>query len=471
MRATSFIFFVVCGIVGLIFEDSAYQFFLFQFCVLFFTLWVGLFLTFRSILSNVALIVLSVHSFDVISLLNYMVGAENDTIYNNVYTLHLYDYVSWVAMVGFVPPLVVLASSLFLVKPRPTVFQFLQSVYTPTKPLLYFTLFISLIIIAHNGFYLFGRIPAIVYVVAIIHAAFNLLTFWVGYWNKRLGWVFPVALFSILVDGVVSVLSGGRFVFFLHIVLYFLGYVASQPMQRRKWLVAWAIVLAPFMLTLVGVMGVVRDRIGRGDEALRAEGRVELYLGAFKEVVSGESGISDERIDQLAKGRNINWPNLSAIALTPAVIPYVGFANISNEVDAIFTIEGLSGGTDLENITQARVNQIEKGLGSGMANRYGFMVNEGNSVEWGLLADAWSKGGLWMYLALFSLLFFTFLTIEKIISRRSLFERVVYTMVLVRVVWLVSNSQPVYHTIRVLLLYFSMTFLIVQTFKLFSRKI
>jgi hypothetical protein len=235
--------------------------------------------------------------------------------------------------------------------------------------------------------------------------------------------------------------------------------------------VALVFVLAPFMVTLVGVMGVVRDRIGRGEDALRAEGRVELYLEAFKEVVTGQSGISDERIDQLGKGRNINWPNLSAIALSPAVIPYVGFANISDEVSAIFTIEGLSGGTDLENITQARVNQIEKGLGSGMANRYGFMVNEGNSVEWGLLADAWSKGGLWMYLALFSLLFFTFLTIEKIISRRSLFERVVYTMVLVRVVWLVSNSQPVYHTIRVLLLYFSMTFLIVQTFKLFSRKI
>jgi len=471
VRNSSFILFGLTGALGLIFDEPSYQFFLFHFCVLFFTIWVGLFLYGKNILSNVTLIVLSVHCFGVASLISYMADSSNDIIYNNVHLLHLYDYVGSIAISYFIPPLVVLIISFLITRRQPTSFDFLKSVYQPDIKIVYFILIVSLVVILRNFFYLFGRIPVIVYVITIMHAAFSLYTFWVGYWNRRLGWVFPFALLSISMDSIVSILEGGRYIFFLHATMYYLGFVLSKPVAGRKWLIAWAIVLLPFLVTLIGVMGVVRDSLGRGEAVLQEEGRTQRYIEAFRSVTSGESGLSNEQIDELAKGRNVNWPNLSSIALTPAVIPYIGFANISNEIDAIFKVEGLTGGTEFGDISNARLAQIDKGLATGMANLYGYFVNEGNSVEWGLLADAWSKGGPWMYVFLFSVLFVIFLLIEKAISRTSYFQKIVYTLVLIRIVFMVSNSQPFYETIRMLILNFILAFSIVWTFKQFVRKI
>ena len=104
-----------------------------------------------------------------------------------------------------------------------------------------------------------------------------------------------------------------------------------------------------------------------------------------------------------------------------------------------------------------------------MANRYGYRVNESTSVEWSLLADAWSKGGPLLYFILFSVLFLIFLLYENQISTKDNFSRLIYTLILVRIVTVVSGALPFYFTIRSILLDTIFAFLIITVF-LFLNK-
>jgi hypothetical protein len=76
-------------------------------------------------------------------------------------------------------------------------------------------------------------------------------------------------------------------------------------------------------------------------------------------------------------------------------IDYRSWDNISVEISAITKIGALqAGGFDLESLTKDRESQIENDLSTAAANRYGFYVTGGNSVEWPLVADGYSSFGL-----------------------------------------------------------------------------
>lgn len=452
--------------------DNQIRFFLLNLSALSLAIWVFLQLRDQHRLFNISYIILITHSVGIISLLSYLLTAKDDVIFNNMYQLYIYDHVFAIVLSVFIPIVSIFILSQLLQTKNFSAFDFLTRNKLPSPLMVKFTLFIATNTIIFNTFFLIGRsLPLLGYITTVVHATFTLFSFWIGYWNVRLKWVFYVVLFSILFDSGVSVLAGGRFILFAHLALLFIGYVVSVPRQKQRVLITAAVFLLPLIYSLVAVMGVVRDRIGRGEEVLLEEGRISSYISAFGDVLSGDSGLEDEDLSDLGQGRSINWPNFSVMALSPDVIPYVGFTNIQNEIDAIFTVSGVSSGTTREAIDESRRNQIEKGLGTGMANRYGYVVNESTSVEWSLLADTWSKGGPLFYFIFYSVLFFIFIVYESMVSYRDDFSRLVYTLVLVRVVMFVSSSLPFYFILRAVLLDTILAFLIINTFLFFDKRI
>jgi hypothetical protein len=85
--------------------------------------------------------------------------------------------------------------------------------------------------------------------------------------------------------------------------------------------------------------------------------------------------------------RMIAWPNYAPPALSPEVVPYRGFTTFPREIANATAIYALAPGAVAE-YAQLR-------MGTYAANDYGFLVNELTSVEWGVLADGWSRAGWW----------------------------------------------------------------------------
>lgn len=446
---------------------SATQFILLNSSAICFSVWLIYFLKERGKLSVVGIIVLIFHALGVFSLINYFVTANTDVIYNDEYALFAFDHTYLIALSNFIPAISIFLVSTFMPCTRHRSNGVLDRNKIPGDSFNWFILFVSLNTIAYGLVLGLGSFGPVGYLVSVTHATFTLYMFFVGYWNIKLKW-FPIAFFALFAEVVTSILAGGRFPVFLQTGLFFVGYLISRSLPQRKVLIVAAFILLPFVYSLIGIMGIVRDEIGRTREAFRTTDRVSIYLSTFSKIWNGGSDLSEDEISNLGKGRNINWPSLAVIALSPEVIPYAGFENLDTELEAVVNVVGISAGTDLEEILESREAQIEKSLGTGMANRYGYMVTRDNSVEWGLLSDSWSKGGPIVFLIFYTILFAIFVFIENKIARMNDFYFLIYFSVLINIVWLTANSLPFYFTIRTLILNFALVAVILFFFRILN---
>ena len=157
------------------------------------------------------------------------------------------------------------------------------------------------------------------------------------------------------------------------------------------------ILLIPALLTVLGIMGLVRDKIGRGSAAETfSEERFMIYKETFADYLTQSENditVSDDALIN-SRGRNVNWVNTVVFANTPAIIPYRGYDNLPDELLNIFRLTALNSGFNQEEILAVGNEIIDQGFGNGMAKRYGFNVTATNGVEWSLIADAWSRGGM-----------------------------------------------------------------------------
>lgn len=207
---------------------------------------------------------------------------------------------------------------------------------------------------------------------------------------------------------VIYSMIGGRFLAFFPMLLFAIGTIIGSPPKRRRVLI-WTLVLAAFPgFIIIGLIGLLRGEMGRDDFSQISSQRLdEIVIKSSDTLLSIDEAVLADLVYQ-SLGRIITWPTLVVTSHTPDPIPYRGYDSLPLEIRASAQLYGFGG--DIRKFEEAE-------LGTLPAISYGFTVNNETSVEFGVVADGWSRSGL------VGATLFTFAYLTMII----LFERISVT--------------------------------------------
>ncbi len=242
------------------------------------------------------------------------------------------------------------------------------------------------------------------YAVRILQRSFGFMPLLMGRYFRQFPWTNRFWLVVLAINAVIGMTIGGRSVALLPVGLYFIGRILGHEQRERRRPLAYGALLALPIFALSGAIGVVRGELGRGDFGIFSAERMVDTANAVWDHLSAESDTSDQATLLNGPGRMVVWPNLSAAILTPENIPYRGFGSLLDEAAITFKVSAISG--------LSRQDMYDADLSSYPATLYGYMVDTETSVEWGLLADGWSRGGPWGTLLFGFVLSMVFITVE-----------------------------------------------------------
>ena len=203
-------------------------------------------------------------------------------------------------------------------------------------------------------------------------------------------------------------------------------------------------------------MGVIRDEFGRGkaNEMFSMERFSLIASEYFYATESQEKNQkAEDEIVMQSKGRNINWVNLSVMSLSPEIIPYKGFDGIDKEIGQIFVVSRINGDYSEEGL-QASANSLhDNNLSTSKAREYGYTVDYYTSVEWSLLADSWSRGGIYFY----ALYLFVFIMLGTLVENKFIFKQSLKTLPFLILVYSFNvftgfGAKPFYEAFREIVL-------------------
>jgi hypothetical protein len=224
--------------------------------------------------------------------------------------------------------------------------------------------------------------------------------------DRRLRWLW---LFTILINAGIGIVAGTRGKALIAAVLFIAGYISAMPRRKRVIASTCAAVAAIPLMQLAGALGVVRDELGRGGLEMVETGRVSEVFERLSHEMFPDEGQTSEAVREHGVSRMLAWTNVVVPMMTPEVVPYRGFDGFLDEAARTFQIASLSGYTpdDL----------YDAGLWTAPAKDYGFTVNAYTSVEFTLVADGWSRGGVIVAL-LFSFVAGLVLTVTEVAVHR-----------------------------------------------------
>jgi hypothetical protein len=223
------------------------------------------------------------------------------------------------------------------------------------------------------------------YVVRTLAAAWIVAPFLAGRDSHEDRGLAALWMITLLVNAAIGIAAGTRSLALIPAVLFTAGYVTSLSGRRRLAVGALTLVATVPLLQLAGAVGVVRDDLGRGGlELVKGDHVREVFRHLSDAMVSG-NGQSTEEVNVQGVSRMLAWANVVVPVMTPEAIPYRGLDGFFGEAVETFRIARLSGLTadDL----------YDAGLSTAEARTYGFNVSSSTAVEFGLAADAWSRGG------------------------------------------------------------------------------
>lgn len=203
---------------------------------------------------------------------------------------------------------------------------------------------------------------------------------------KMMGFVWVCALSIALLFGLQT---GGRYSYIMPILLFVIGFITSLTRRWQVIMTVSMVILSLPAMVVIGILGSVRDQVGRGAEYALQAGRVSTMIEAAQGSVSAVSFSEQKQNfeEQFLKGlmRMIAWPTPAVALLSPQPVDYRGFGDFLGQIKASFYFAGLTG--------EGRAYYGKYELGNLPANRYGFTVNEDTAVEFGMTPDGWSRGG------------------------------------------------------------------------------
>ncbi|MGO9302149.1 MAG: hypothetical protein ACLP3R_00405 [Candidatus Korobacteraceae bacterium] len=254
----------------------------------------------------------------------------------------------------------------------------------------------------HAGWWAYG--------VRAIHVGF--MPLFMGRYFRQFPWANRLWMSVLAINAVIGLSLGGRSLAFIPVVLYLIGRTLAQPAGKRLRSLVLVGLLGLPLFAISGALGAVRGEIGRGDFSIFSLDRIAETTNAIRSRLAYRSNVTDQAILLNGPGRMVVWPNLDAAILTPETIPYRGFDDFAHEVLLSFKIFALA--------NFSRQDTYDAGLFSYPATRYGYSVNTGTSVEWGVLADGWSRGGPWATMLFGFVLTVFFIIAEYILLTRSI---------------------------------------------------
>jgi hypothetical protein len=195
-------------------------------------------------------------------------------------------------------------------------------------------------------------------------------------------------LIAMSINAAIGLLVGSRLIALLPPSLYMLGYVVSLRGRARMRMAAFGGALFILALMLSGIVGLVRQEVGRGGIEILSSERVSSVVDSATKVIEGQQTVSaepDSTITTEGLSRLVVWTNIVVPIMTPSILPYRGYEELPNEIVLSMQFANFSGAR-LEDL-------LDAGMFSAPANSYGFTVNTETSVEWGILADGWSRDG------------------------------------------------------------------------------
>lgn len=224
------------------------------------------------------------------------------------------------------------------------------------------------------------------YAVRVVQQSFSFMPLVMGRYFLQFPRTNRLWLVVLPINAAIGLSVGGRGPALIPVGLYIIGRVLGQSGTNRLRSMIFATLLVIPISVLAGAVGVVRSDIGRGDFSLFSPDRVEEMADSIWSYLTNPSSSTDQDTLINGPGRMVVWPNLSATILTPEYIPYRGFDSFLPEVSMTFKIAAFAG--------LSRQDMYDANLSSYPATLYGYMVNPDTSVEWGVLADGWSRGGI-----------------------------------------------------------------------------
>ena len=224
----------------------------------------------------------------------------------------------------------------------------------------------------------------VAYFVRVANGALLFTSLLAGRYSRQLPVVRAIWLITMSLDFVIGMAVGARFPALLPVGLYGIGYILAAPAKTR---VRVGLTLAICAVPLVMLSGAVGESAARLAAAVSRFNnyRISEVIDRVFTLFSAEDEEGKRALTLEGIGRLVSWPNLVVPMMTPDPVSYRGLSTLPDEVLASSKISQLS---DMN-----RQDMYDLGLGSTPARLYGFTVNTHTSVEFGVLADGWSRGG------------------------------------------------------------------------------
>lgn len=251
------------------------------------------------------------------------------------------------------------------------------------------------------------------YLVRAISYTFAFAPLIAGRYSGKLPNVQRFWIVSMAINAAIGLVVGSRLIALMPPTFYMIGLISALRGSDRARMTVLAMVAFIPVLILSGIFGLVRQDIGRGGIELFGSERVSRVLDSATNILNPEKTATareEPSIGAEGLSRLVMWSNIVVPIMSPEMIAYRGYDGLGEEAMLSANIANMSGAS-VEDLLQA-------GLFAGPASRYGFTVNKDTSVEWGVLADGWSRGGL-VGALLFGFIAVTILTQSEKIIRGS----------------------------------------------------
>lgn len=218
-----------------------------------------------------------------------------------------------------------------------------------------------------------------------LQRAFFFVPFLAGFYFRisrvtTITWLFVVA-----VNLGLGIATGSRGPAFMPFILYSIGMICGATFRQRLALLSILGVLAIPGIYVFGMIEVIRTDVGRLEVS-------KLSLSTVTQVVSelgskkGNARDAYEEIPAVVRTniRGLNWPNFVVAAVAGRSGSYRGYADLPEQLWASMNVVSLTGQMS---------EYYNEGLWNLRAADYGFLVTTETSVEFGILAESWDRGG------------------------------------------------------------------------------
>lgn len=319
------------------------------------------------------------------------------------------------------------------------------------KLVFYLSIAAILMLLAMPALVYFGVLG---YFIRVLWSALSMtpmIAGWLSSKNRKVNVIWIAALGAALV---LSIVTGSRGTAFRSLGYFLIGRMIGSLQEGRIREILRIGGVSIVVITLFGFIGSVRNQIGRvGVNELSSE-RILAVFESSEQHLDDDTPATTERGSNLQKGlyRLIVAANLVVPTLTQRGIPTRGIDGLWNEALSYVDLSLFSG--------TSKRTRLQQGLGSAAATLYGFRVNRQTSVPFPVIADGWSRAGVWGAI-MFSLFVVVVLILLECFVIYATANTPARRTILLCVIGLSAfygiNSDPAFSVIRTLLLYVPFT--------------